>query len=37
VYSSLMTTLDLSLARSAGRLAEDRGAHLGDLEAAQVA
>ena len=37
VYSSLMTTLDLSLARSAGRLAEGRGADLGDLEAAQVA
>ena len=37
VYSSLMTMLDLPLARSAGRLAEGRGADLGDLEAAQVA
>jgi glycosyltransferase involved in cell wall biosynthesis len=37
VYSSLMTTLDLSLARSAARLTEGRGAVLGDLEAAQVA
>jgi hypothetical protein len=37
VYSLLMTTLDLSLTRSAGRLAEGRGADLGDLEAAQVA
>ena len=37
VYSSLMTMLDLPLARSARRLAEGRGADLGDMEAAQVA
>jgi glycosyltransferase involved in cell wall biosynthesis len=37
VYSSMMTTLDQPLARSAGRLGKGRGADLSDLEAAQVA
>jgi glycosyltransferase involved in cell wall biosynthesis len=37
VYRSLVTTFDLPLAWSAGRLPEGRGADLGDLEAAQVA
>jgi glycosyltransferase involved in cell wall biosynthesis len=37
VYRSLVTTFDLPLAWSAGRLPEGRGADLGDLEAAKVA
>ena len=37
VYRSLITALDLPLARFAGRLADGRGADLGDMEAAQVA
>jgi glycosyltransferase involved in cell wall biosynthesis len=37
VYRSLVTTFDLPLAWSAGRLPEGRGADLGDLEPAQVA
>ena len=37
VYRSLITALDLPLARSAGRLADGRGVDLGDMEAAQVA